>query len=235
VFTRFALKIGYYTAWLVKIFMFLMWPIAKPISMLLDYLLGKEFPEKYSKVELKDILAEHSGESIDNDEHRIISGALKFSEKTAKEVLTPATIMFHLDEQLLINQMLLNKIRSENYSRIPVYSKNRDNIIGILYAKDLIGYDINSKKSVGELCDKTGVLSVREDIYLDSLMNTFIKNKKHMAFVFDSFGLLHGLITLEDIIEEVLAIEIQDESDTVADLQHLAKRKAQKHFTNEVI
>ena len=222
VFSRHALNVGYYTSWLVQAFMFLMWPIAKPLSILLDKLLGKEFPELFDKHELRELLLDHSNVdgTIDGDERRIMVGAMRFSEKTAHDVLTPASILFYLDQDLIINGKLLMHIRSEHYSRIPVCMGTRDNIVGILYAKDLIGLELNNLDvvTVGDLCKKENLLFVREGMHLDSLMNHFLKTKTHMAFVYDAFGVLQGIATLEDVMEEVLDIEILDETDTVADL-----------------
>lgn len=227
VFARHALKVGYYTSWLVQAFMFIMYPIARPMSWVLDKTLGPEFPERYSKSELREVIADHDGGTIDTDESRIMMGALKYSEKTAHDVVTPANIMFHLDESVVITDSLLEKIRYEHYSRIPVCSGTRDKIVGILFAKDLLGFNTRDKKTVGEVCKKENLLCIRETMHLDTLMNHLLKNKTHMAFVYDTYGVLQGIVTLEDIVEEVLDIDIMDESDTVADLQKHAAKKSQ--------
>jgi metal transporter CNNM len=191
-------------------------------------LLGKEFPELFDKSELKELIADHDGGTIDSDEKRIMMGAMKFSEKTAQDVITPATILFHLDEDVIITEATLRRIKHEHYSRIPVHSGTRDRIVGILYAKDLIGLNVTDlkengqTKTIGDMCKRDGLLCIRETMHLDSLMNYFLKNKTHMAFVYNEFNILQGIVTLEDIMEEVLDIEILDESDTVADLQKLA-------------
>lgn len=93
---RYAVKVGYNTAWLVRIFMFIMWPIAKPLSMLLDFILGKEFPELYNKQELTELINDHEECSIDADERRILNGAMHFSEKSAADVMTPIRCVFPL-------------------------------------------------------------------------------------------------------------------------------------------
>lgn len=228
IFSRHALDVGYYTSGLVKVFMLLMWPIAKPMSMALDYTLGPEFPELFNKQELKELIADHDGGTIDNDERRIMIGAMKYSEKTAHDILTPSTILYHLDESLIITASLLDQIKNEHYSRIPVHSGTRDNIVGILYAKDLIGIQFtnaaNGYCTVGQLCREDNLMHIKETMHLDSLMNHFLRTKTHMAFVYDDFGVMQGIVTLEDIMEEVLGIEILDEADTVADLQHQAKK-----------
>ena len=226
IFSRFAFKVGYYTTWLVKGFMFIMWPIAKPMSILLDFILGKEFPETYNKNELRELIQEQGIQSIDSDEKRIVIGALKFSEKTASDVITPSSILYHLDKDEIITKEKLEEIKREHYSRIPIISNTRDNIVGILYAKDLIGYNLNDTRKVEDLMKKDHLYFIDEKTHLDVIINTFCSSKIHMAFVKNEFGILLGIVTLEDVIEEILAIEILDESDTVADLQHLARNRA---------
>ena len=95
-----------------------------------------------------------------------------------------------------------------------------------MYAKDLIG--LKNKVLVENICQK-GVLEVNETILLDDLLNLFIKNKKHLALVRDDYDGLSGLVTLEDILEEIVRREIIDETDRVSDMQKLAKKGVKKH------
>lgn len=227
VFTRYPITVGYHTAWLVRILMFLLWPVAKPLSMALDAILGKEFPEKFDKQELKVFIEEQHAISaaIDGDETRIMLGTLKYSEKIAKNVMTPSTILYRLSADIEITPAVLLAIQQEHYSRIPVYMDTVDNIIGILYAKDLIGF-VPDGKTVGDMCKRDNIIIVKEDMHLDSILNHFLKTKSHMSFVYNEFGSLLGIVTLEDILEQVLNIEIMDEADTEADLQHAAMKIA---------
>lgn len=222
-FSRHAFAVGSKTTWLVRIFMVIMWPVAKPLSMALDAIFGKELTERFDKSELEMILDEHVESSIDSDEKRIMVGAMNFSDKTAIDVITPHNVLFSLDATSIVDKAILSQIMSEHYSRIPVYEGTRDNIIGILFAKDLIGYQVESNMTVKDLCVIGGVICVGENYRLDSLLNMFIKSKKHMGFVYNQFHALTGIVTLEDIVETILDIEILDERDTVSDLQHLAK------------
>lgn len=233
-FARHAFVIGAKTAWLVRIFMWIMWIPAKPMSMLLDLIFGKELNELFEKHELEALIEGHS-EKIDSDERRIMIGAMRFSDKTASKVITPVTALFRLESKTILNTTTIEQIISESYSRIPVYEGNRDNIIGILYGKDLIGKDqvfLNSL-TAGQLCRKQNLLFINETHKLDSLLNHFLKTKTHMSFVFNEFHVLTGIVTLEDIIEEILNIEILDETDTVADLQHYAQHQERKNLYKE--
>lgn len=222
---RYAVKVGYNTAWLVRIFMFIMWPIAKPLSMLLDFILGKEFPELYNKQELTELINDHEESSIDADERRILNGAMHFSEKCAADIMTPITVVYFQQESDLLNTSMLENIKKEQYSRMPVVSDNdRDQVIGILYAKDLIGINVDSHATVGSVM-RPQIVSVNANMKLDLLLNTLIKEKLHMSAVFNDFGTFLGIVTMEDIVEQVLAIEIMDETDDYVNMRDKAKDK----------
>jgi metal transporter CNNM len=232
-FSRHAFAVGAKTVWLVKIFRVLMYVIAKPMSMALDFFFGKELAQRYSKKELELLLDDHVESSIDQDEKRIMVGAMKFSDKKAIDVITPVTSLFRLESSTILDVATLLRIKDEHYTRVPIYEGTRDHIIGILYAKDLLNFDTSSKKTVGELCRRDTVINIPADFKLDSLLNHMKDKRAHMSFVFDEFGTLLGIVTLEDIIEEILTVEIMDETDTVADLQHQAKNSNKKILIRE--
>ena len=236
VFSRNALKIGARTAWLVQGMIYLFSPVCYPISKILDYMLGKELPTIWSKSELGEIIKEHedSPESIiDEDEERIILGALSFSEKRAIDVMTPRTVSYLLDAKQNINGDLLEEIKSKGFSRIPVYEGSYENIIGILYVKKLVGYSEEKGLTVGDACEKRGVIFTNRDTRLDNLLNVFIQNRSHMALVYGEYGMFNGIVTLEDIIEEILKVEIVDEQDKTEDMQKLALAKYKSKLEKE--
>lgn len=227
-FSRHAFNVGAKTVWLVKVFMVLMYVIAKPLSMLLDLIFGKELAQRLNKRELELLLEEHVESSINSDEKRIMVGAMKFSDKKAIDVITPSTMLFTLEDSTVLDDKVLAKIREEHYSRIPVFKGEKDNIIGILFTKDLVGLDMSLNKTVGDMCKRDNLIFIGENHKLDALLNELVDKRVHMSFVFNQFGLLLGIVTLEDIFEEIIKVEIMDESDTVADLQHLAKNSNKK-------
>ncbi|MBD3311815.1 MAG: DUF21 domain-containing protein [Candidatus Magasanikbacteria bacterium] len=227
-FARYALQVGAKTAWLVKIFMFVLFPICWPIAWILDKTLGDEMPTIYSKKELMKIVEEHKGSqhsSLDSDEERIIKGALSFSEKSVRQIMTPRSVVFTLDSNATVNKKLLKKIKDKTFTRIPIYKNKKDNIVGILYIWDLLY--INLGKKVSAFYEKQKVLQVDGNTKLDEMLNLFIKENRHMAFIKNEFHELEGVVTLEDVLEEILKQEIVDENDKVVDMQKIA-RKAKK-------
>lgn len=230
VFSRFALSVGSYTAWLVRIIIILLFPLTFPLAFILDKVLGKELPTIWNKKEIAEIIKSHedSPESvIDSDEEKIILGALSFSEKKASDVLTPRTVLYGLEENTKIDETILAEIKEKGFSRIPVYNNSPDTITGILFTKSLIGL-VPEGKTAGELTRKEGLLFVKQTIKLDKLFNLLLTQKNHMAFLYDTFGILMGIVTMEDIIEEILNTEILDEDDAVMDMQELAKKRFNK-------
>lgn len=226
-FARYALKIGAKTAWLVRIFMFILLPVCWPLAWALDKTLGEEMPNVYSKKELMKIVEEHEGSSkseVDSDEERIIKGALSFSDKKVEKIMTPRTVVFALKVSDTLDQKLINKIKEEAFTRIPVYRGTIDNVEGVLYMKDLINIKVGTK--ISDIYKKENMLSVKNDVNLDILFNKFINSKNHIAFVKDEYGGLEGVVTLEDVIEEIIKQEIVDETDEIADMQKKARGKS---------
>ena len=226
VFARYALKFTAKMTWFVKIFLIIMFPITWPISWALDKALGDEMPSIYSKKELIKIVQEHEDSKdsdIDSDEERIIKGALSFSEKTVEDVMTPRTVVYSLSLDANLDRNLLNKIKRKGFTRIPIYEETIDDVIGILYTKDLINIRLNTK--IKDVYKKENALIVKKEQKLDVLLNMFIKSKVHLAFVKDEYHGLEGVISLEDVLEEILNREIVDESDIIVDLQKEAREK----------
>ena len=122
---------------------------------------------------------------------------------------------------------------SDETEPIPVYDTHPDTIVVILYAKDLLGIVLSEKDiKVSDIQEKKLPLKVNEIIQLDDLLNHLIKMKRHIAIVYDEYGSFTGVVTLEDVLEEILRIEILEEKDAVVDMQLLAKEIASKNDLN---
>ena len=229
VFSRFALKLGAKMAWLVKLTIILFFPICWPIAWVLNKTLGDELPTIYSKRELMKIIEEHEDlkeSDVGAEEERIVKGALTFSDKNVVDIMTPRSVMVAVEESSTIDEEMFEYIRESAYSRIPVYKNKIDNIVGILYRSDLIGAK-NLNKKIGQVCDKE-VFFVDEKKKLVYAFNAFLRIKQHLFIVTGKFGGVVGLITLEDVLEEIIRSEIMDEDDKDRDLRKLAKQAIKK-------
>ena len=234
-FSRYALTLGAKSVWLVKTFIFLMYPIAYPLSLALDKLLGEELQTIWSKKEIKEIIRHHENNEnsdIDKDEERILLGALSFSEVSVKKVMTPKSVLYTLEKSTILNQERLLEIRDKGFTRIPIYNTTENNLIGTLYSKDLIGI-AEKNKTVEDFLSKSKPIVIKDTMLLDGLMNHFLTKKVHIAFVYDMYSTFIGIVTLEDIIEEIIKVEIVDEVDAVEDMQHLAIEQSLKNLLGE--
>lgn len=216
VLSRHAMKFGSLAAPLVRILMVMSAPITFPIAWVLDRVLGAEMPSLYSKSEIMEIVSEHENSEhspIDEDEERIIHGALQFSHTTVREVMTPAEKVHMFDEHQKLNDDLFEEISERGLSRFPVFSGNKENIIGILYTKELLTEeeDISIRETEQAFEDEYLIARPRE--MLDTVLARMLKNKKHMCIVINRKETFVGVITLEDIIEEIIQQEITDEDD----------------------
>lgn len=163
-----------------------------------------------------DIISEHEDSehsTIDADEERIVHGALQFSHLRVRNVMTEADQVVMCDENQRLNDDFFIEINGSGFSRIPVFSGNRNNIVGILYVKDLlIEHEDISVKDTEEAFEK-GYLRVKGGELLDSVLAKMLKSKQHMAIVKNQNNQFIGVISLEDIIEEIIQQEIEDEDD----------------------
>ena len=166
-------------------------------------------PQTLSVNELSQALELTDKDEI-SEESNMLEGVIRFGEETAKEVMTSRLDIVDLDMDSTFSEVL--KFVIENgYSRIPVYKENRDNVKGILYIKDLLPYldrgdDFDWHKLIRE------AYFVPETKMIDDLLRDFQTNKVHMAIVVDEFGGISGLVTMEDVVEEIVG-EINDEYD----------------------
>lgn len=213
-FARHALRYGPKFVPIVKVVMFMVWPISYPIAWILEKTVGAEKETVWSKSELEEIIKDHEDSELsdlDSDEQKIILGALEYSDKKAGEVMTYRDDCFLISADTVLTESILRRIKNEGYSRIPVFEERKRNIVGILYTKDLI--TLRETVPVSDVYRENSIVKTSTDETLDDLLNIFINEKIHMAYVRNSQNEFVGLITLEDIVEEIIKTEIQDETD----------------------
>ncbi|XP_050303940.1 unextended protein isoform X2 [Anthonomus grandis grandis] len=244
--SRHGLAIGAKTIYITKTVMVLTFPLSYSIAKFLDCVLGEEIGNVYTRERLKELVMVTTGENdLDKDEVNIISGALELRRKSVAEVMTKIEDVFMLDYEAVLDFETITEIMKSGYSRIPVYEGNRQNIVTMLYIKDLAFVDPDDNTPLKTLCQfyQNPCNFVFEDVTLDVMFKIFKEgNKGHMAFVSrvnsdgegDPFYETIGLITLEDVIEELIQSEIVDETDVITDNRTKRRRKDQaerKDFT----
>ena len=191
-------------------------------------LTGSDYnPPALTKEEIGGIIDQgHRDEALDKRESYLVHGALNFDETVVRSVMTPRTRVFALNSQTSLNEAA-DLIDKSGHSRIPIYGKNLDDIVGVLHVRDILKHLQDpelQKKKLGDL--------VREPIFVsqEKRMNSLLKEMQarntHMAIVIDEFGGFEGCVTMEDLIEEIVG-EIYDETDS--------KRAAYKKIDDNTI
>jgi CBS domain containing-hemolysin-like protein len=167
-----------------------------------------------SEEELKQVLeASTISGAIDKTEHELIKSIFEFTDTTVKEIMVPRPDVVALDIEMP-REVLVRKVIDEGYSRLPVYRETIDNIIGIIYSKDLLS--LLEHRDLILLQDIIRpAFFVPESKKISQLLREFQLKKAHLAIVTDEYGGMEGIITIEDIMEEIVG-EIHDEYDEVS-------------------
>ena len=211
---KFAKVMASPVAFLEKVFRVISIPLLKS-TMLVENRLQKS-KGNISISHLEHALELTSDDETSKEEKKILEGIVNFGNTDTKQVMCPRIDIFALNANEKFENVI-SEILEKGYSRIPVFKKNIDNIIGILYIKDLLPH-INSGNNFNWSRLIKPVFFVPENKKIDDLLNDFQEKKIHMAIVVDEYGGTSGLVTLEDIIEEIVG-EINDEFD-VDELQY---------------
>ncbi|XP_008298775.1 metal transporter CNNM4 [Stegastes partitus] len=232
--SRHGLAVGANTIVLTKFFMLLTFPLSFPVSKLLDVLLGQEIGTVYNREKLVEMLkVTEPYNDLVKEELNMIQGALELRTKTVEDVMTPLANCFMIQADAVLDFNTMSEIMESGYTRIPVYDDERSNIVDILYVKDLAFVDpddCTTLKTITKFYNHP-VHFVFHDTKLDAMLEEFKKGKSHLAIVQkvnnegegDPFYEVLGLVTLEDVIEEIIKSEILDESDLYTDNRNRKK------------
>ena len=192
---------------------FILFWITSPMSRTTAFL-EKKLGDKKNKIsvdQLSQALELTDDQETTSDEQRMLEGIVNFGNTDTREVMCPRIDIFALSYQMSLKE-IIPLILSKGFSRIPVYSEKKDNIKGILYTKDLLPHLNKSDYEWQKLLKPP--IYVPENKKLDDLLKEFQQKKNHLAIVVDEYGGTSGLITLEDIMEEIIG-DISDEFDEI--------------------
>ncbi len=206
-FSKYPLEIGSYTRRLTQFFIFLTCPLSFPLSRIVDYVLGTELPREYNRDSIKELIKKSIG--LKEHQCKIINGALDLKHKQVDGVMTQLNDVFMLQQNELLNFETIVRIYNSGFSRIPVYNRQRNDIVGIIHIKDLMITDPNDELSVRKVLDlfKRNVTYCYRTDNLYKMFDIFRRGMSHMAFVIDVIQNDHtdpyyecvGIITLQVI------------------------------------
>lgn len=181
--------------------------------------------------EREDLLAllEHqrgqAGSRFSGEELSLVSHALTYSEKQVHEVMVPRKVVRILSANETIGPIMMGELHDSGHSRFPIYDGTEENIVGTLFLRDLL----NARKGgqIRKIMDPH-VFYVHEDYTLEQALHAFLKTKRHMFIVVNAFEEFVGIITIEDILEQVIGHKIVDEFDQYEDMRAVAAHQATK-------
>eukprot|EP00250_Pteridium_aquilinum_P016978 c23393_g1_i1 orf=431-2110(+) len=186
--SRYGLAVGAAMTPVVRVLVFLFFPVTYPISKLLDFLLGKGHVALFRRAELQTLVNMHGNEAgkggeLTHDETTIIAGALKLHTKTAKDAMTSISSTFSIDVNARLDMNTMNLIMMKGHSRIPVYSGTHTNIIGLILVKNLLTTRPEEEMPVRQHATIRKIPRVEENMPLYDILNEFQKGHSHMAAV----------------------------------------------------
>jgi CBS domain containing-hemolysin-like protein len=161
---------------------------------------------------------------IRSKESRIIQNLFQFESLKVADIMTPRTVISALPEDMNIIDSLKQVVQTP-FSRIPVYKTNIDDITGFVLKDDVLILTAQKRGDDKLITLKREIPSVPESVSLTVLLERFLKDRKHIAIVVNEYGGTDGLVTLEDLIETLMGMEIMDETDDVEDMRVLARKQ----------
>lgn len=213
------------SAVLIKVFIWMTYPIILMTLFVTDRIKSGDESMSLTKEELlhSTLLSEDEG-ILDEQESDIIENTLRLDDIKVNDILTPRSVVFAIDGDRSIKDIIDNEPDIFKYSRIPVYEGNIENVTGMVLTKTLFKEALSNNKKLLKDIQKD-IYRINEQVPVSWALDLFIEKKEHMFLVLDKYDQVEGIVTLEDCVETILGVEIVDESDAHVDMRELAKLK----------
>lgn len=201
------------------------YPLVVLSAVLTRYLSGRGDEQVTSREEISALASIGADEGIFNEkEHKVIQNLLRLRNLRITEIMTPRVVVAMADEELTLRDFLRNKDYLM-FSRIPVYAENRENVTGYVFRQSVFE-NLAEKREDLKLKDlRRDIVIIPETNGILNVWENLLDRKEHIALVVDEYGGMDGIVTMEDIIECLLGLEIVDEKDTVQDMQMFARER----------
>jgi len=194
----------------------IVWMFEKITKGIINLTGSTEEPPRLTEEEIKGVIEQGlQDKAIEKQESELVHGALNFDDIIIRSVMTPRTKMFTLNSKMLLFEAL-PMINKSGFSRIPIYGKNQDEIIGIINVRDVLKCLEKEEKMINLQQLSRKPIFVSQEKKVNDLLKEMQGRKSHMAIVLDEFGGVEGCVTLEDLVEEIVG-EIHDETDVTKD------------------
>ncbi len=212
-------------AYVIRFFIWLTYPIILMTLFVTNRISKSEDSIHLTKEELIEstLLSEDEG-LLGEKESDVIENILLLDKIRIKEILTPRTVVFGLNGNRTIKDIVENESAIFKFSRVPVFDESIENTVGIVMTKKIFKQALQDD-SVSLNSIKKDIFKISENLPVSKALDLFIKKKEHMFLVLDGYDQTEGIVTLEDCVETILGVEIVDESDSDADMREVAKQK----------
>jgi len=213
-------RVSYYT---IKGMIILTYPLVLLTTFITNIISKNKEESTISREEIAALASIGADEGVFTEkEHKIIQNLLRLKNIKVSEIMTPRVVVAVADEQLYLKDFLKNK-NYLRFSRIPIYSGNDENISGYVFRQSVFEKLAEDQHELKLKDIKRDIVIVPNSVVLFSLWEKLLEKKEHIALIVDEYGGLDGIVTMEDIIETLLGLEIVDEKDTIADMQKYAR------------
>lgn len=213
---------AYYT---IKTMMFITYPLVLLTTIITKIFSKNKQGNTVSRDEIGALASIGAAEGIFTEsEFKIIQNLLRLKSIKVSEIMTPRVVVAVADETLALRSFLENKAYL-NFSRIPVYAENDDHITGYVLRQTVFEKLAEDQHDLTLKDIKLAIVMVPDSITLFTLWEKLLENKEHIALIVDEYGGFDGVVTMEDIIETLLGLEILDENDTITDMQEYARER----------
>jgi len=198
----------------IKVASYVSYPITKPLEMLLDRLVGSTATALHSRRELHLLIADHTGigSELDEDEVEIVQNALQLSEKRVSQIMTPLKDVYYIYDDEVIDGKKIDELKDENWSRIPILNREKTVAKRFIVLKELVDIDFDERSFDLTEVKTHRAKTVGSMTALDTMFRKFIAARSHMMIV-EKDDKIIGIVTIEDLIEEIVGHEIEDEGD----------------------
>lgn len=224
---------------ILKGMVFITYPLVLMAAMITKSFSRNENEQSTSREEISALAGIGADEGIFTDkEHKIIQNLLRLKNVKVTEIMTPRVVVAIADEKMYLTDFLKNKDYLK-FSRIPVYSEDEENITGYVFRQTVFEKLAEDRYELKMSDIKREIVIVPGTIALFSVWEILLDKKEHIALIVDEYGGMDGIVTMEDIIETLLGLEIVDEKDTIADMQEYARdrwktRQAKYNFLDRL-
>jgi len=213
------------TAIFVRILIISLYPLIKISEWLTRLVARRKGVHTFSRDEFIAManIGEQAG-TIDRDESRILRNLFRLESLKVSDIMTPRTVIMALQQDMTVSQAM-DAVAKTPFSRLPVYGRNKDDITGFILKQDLLIYKARDQDNVNLKTLRRDILIVVEGLTISGLLDVLLNRRQHIAVVAGEYGETKGLVTLEDVVETLLGLEIIDESDHVEDMRVLARQQ----------